>query len=532
FQDDDLDTLSWARDMPGWVLLDGLLTPRLPLINFRPVGAFYYHVMAVAFGLDFPKYLVPLQALHILNICLLWWLARKLGIGPLAAAAGAFFFGLNAVLFDAWWKPMYVYDVSCATLCLITLVLYTYDHWILSLAAFWLACKSKELAVLLPAVLVCYELWLGKKRWLRLLPFLGIALLFGLQGLILRPRRGTVYELRLGLEAQRTTLSFYASRLLFLPYAGALLLALPFAVRDRRLWFGFALTCLPMIPLLLLPGRLFPVYWYVPLTGVAIMLATIAQSRYRVAAAVFLLLWIPWDFVNFREERRTNQRRERQNQAYVSEIARFARLHPGQRHFVYDALPEEFHSWGVNGALNLIYRTSGIQAQYIDEPGAEQAVQRGEAALLHWYPVLARLAIVEYPKVSETLSYLRMNEQTPPAQLPSGWYRPDEDFRWTQPDATAVLLRPQNVHSFELEACVSPEQIRRHGVIELRVLLDARLLGRHEFTAPGCQTLRWAVPHGPAGMSNIEFHATPAFHPAGDPRVLGIAVKGCGFHSE
>ena len=97
---------------------------------------------------------------------------------------------------------------------------------------------------MLPAVLACYELWLGKKRWLRLLPFVAISLSWGLQALIRQPGRGTLYELQLGLTPQTETLRFYASRLLFLPYAGALLLLLPVLIRDRRLWFGFAATCL------------------------------------------------------------------------------------------------------------------------------------------------------------------------------------------------------------------------------------------------------------------------------------------------
>src|SRR5438270_9678162 len=80
FQDDDFDTLSWARVLPASAFLETLLTPRLHPDNFRPVGAFYYHALGNRFGLDFPKYLVPLNLLHLLNIWLLWLLARKLGL--------------------------------------------------------------------------------------------------------------------------------------------------------------------------------------------------------------------------------------------------------------------------------------------------------------------------------------------------------------------------------------------------------------------------------------------------------------------
>jgi len=374
FQDDDLDTLSWAQVTPARIFLVGLLNPVAAPANFRAVPAFYYHVIGASFGLDFPKYLIPLQAMHLLNICLLWLLLRKLGIGPLASSAGAFFFGLNAVVFDAWWKPMYVFDVLCCTFSLATLLLYACDRWILSLIAFWLAYKSKELAVMLPAVLVCYELWLGKRRWLRLLPFLAISLSWGLQALIRNPGRGTAYELRLGFAAQATTIRFYATRLSRPPYAVAILLLLPVLIRDRRLWFGFALTLLMLVPLLMLPGRLFAVYWYVPLPGLAIMLATMADGRYRLAAAIFLLLWTPWDFFKFRHEQRDNLRLEAQNRAYVTELARFAKLNPAQRLFVYDGTPENFHWWGITGTVVCVNRVSGVRALSIWDPGARAAI--------------------------------------------------------------------------------------------------------------------------------------------------------------
>jgi len=306
---------------------------------------------------------------------------------------------LNAVVFDAWWKPMYVFDVLCGTFSLATLLLYAYDRWILSLLVLWLAYKSKELAVMLPVVLVFYELWLGKKRWVRLLPFLAISLSWGLQGLIRNPGRGTPYELEFGLTTLVTTLSFYGSRLFFLPYAGTVLLVLPVLIRDRRLWFGLAVTCCMMAPLLILPGRLFAVYWYVPLIGAAIMVATIAEGRYRLAVATFLLLWTPWDFLQFRQQRRENLRLAAENRAFVTELVEFVRLNPSQRLFVTDGAPENFHLWGITGTVACVDRMSGIRVQGIDEPGAREAIQNGEAAWLHWHATPARLEIVQYPKI-------------------------------------------------------------------------------------------------------------------------------------
>jgi hypothetical protein len=487
-------------------------------------------VLETTVGLDFPKYVAVLHGIHFLNIWLLWLLARKLGIGPVGAAAGAFFFGFHAVLIDAWWKPMYVFDVLCATFSLLTVLSYAYDRWILSLISFWMAYKSKELAVMLPAVLACYELWFGQRRWKRLIPFFAVSLLFGIQAALLPVHRGTRYEMQLGPGALAATIGFYSSQLFLLPYAGLLLLALPFFIRDRRLWFGLAAMFLLMVPLLFLPGRLYAVYWYVPLVGAAVLLASLADGHYRWAVIVLLALWIPWDFVHFRELRRIDQRREQQNRAYVGAIEKFARLNPGERMFVYDTLPEEFHDWGVAGALRSVYRNPTITAQHIDQAGAQELIQRGDAAWLHWSRGLSRLDIVRYPRKRPLVPYLKMDASSPTTQLLDGWYVLEDDFRWTKPDAAAVLLKSPELHNFQVEACLLPEQIQKYRAVSLRVRLDAQPLGQHEFTLPGCQTVQWPAPPAPSGKVKIEFHVTPPQPaPKPDPRILGITMKGFGF---
>jgi hypothetical protein len=532
FQDDDLDTLSWARDTSGGEFLEYLITPRLSPSNFRPVGAFYYHALVNLCGLDFPKYVAVLHTLHLLNIWLLWLLARKLGIGPLGAAAGVFFFGFHAGLIDAWWKPMYVFDTLCFTFSLATILLYAYGRWILSLVSFWLAYKSKELAVMLPAVLACYELWFGQRSWKRLAPFVAVSLLFGSQAIMLPVHRGTRYEMLLGLGAQASTMRFYASQLFLLQYAGFALFALPFFVRDRRLWFGLASMCLLMIPLLLLPGRLYAVYWYVPLAGAALGLGSLADGHFRWAGLLLLILWVPWDFVHFRELRRINQRTEQQNRDYVGAIETFARLNPSQNLFVYDALPEGFHDWGVTGALRTVYRNTAIHAQHIDQPGSAELIQKGDAAWLHWSRGLRRLDIVRYPRDRALLPYLKMDVSFPPNQLLEGWYNPEDDFRWAKPVATALLFKPGNARHFEVLACITPEQVRRYQVVDLRVSVDAKPTGEHRFRAPGCETVAWPMTPGPGGKTTVEFHSTPPYQAPNDPRMLGISIKAFGFTTQ
>src|SRR5215472_596413 len=76
FQDDELDNISWAPHVAKADFLEGLVAPKFLRGNFRPTGHFYFHLAGTYFGLDFPKYLVPIHLLHLLNAWLIWLIAR------------------------------------------------------------------------------------------------------------------------------------------------------------------------------------------------------------------------------------------------------------------------------------------------------------------------------------------------------------------------------------------------------------------------------------------------------------------------
>jgi hypothetical protein len=142
FQDDELDTLAWAPRVPASSYLQGALTPRFFPNNFRPVGHFYFFAAGRLFDLNFPGYVAVLQFFHLFNVWLLWLLARRLGSPRPAALLACVFFAFHMALFEAFWKPMYVFDVLCGTFCLLALLFWAQRRWLLSFAAFWLAYKA------------------------------------------------------------------------------------------------------------------------------------------------------------------------------------------------------------------------------------------------------------------------------------------------------------------------------------------------------------------------------------------------------
>jgi hypothetical protein len=528
FQDDELNNISWTRDIAALDYAKAVLTPKFFNNNFRPVGHFYYRQMALWFGLDFPKYLPIMHLAHVLNIWLVWLLARRLGIGALAASLGTLFFVFDLAVFEVYWKPMYVFDLFCATFTLTSVLLYTHRRYVLSFLAFWLAYKSKELAVMIPVALACYEFWLAERRnWKPLIPFFAVSLSFGLQGVLMNPNVDNDYTFRFTVTALQTSLTYYASKILLIPYAGLALLAVPLLVHDRRVWFGCAMLCLFFVPLMFLPGRLFPAYCYLPLAGLSLMTAALADRKNLLpVVAIACAAWIPWNLLTIRKTWRETLATDNENRVYVSALADFARASKNTHTFVYDGAPAGLHAWGIEGALRFLYRRPpGLYS--IEDKEAAQALKLEDVALLNWNPATRTLAVLSSKMKTP---YVAMNLATPLWQFGGGWYSQEEGFRWMAPHASATLTRPGGAREFELIVNVSPEQIQQTGPIGVAVSLDGTEIGTRKLSANGVQTSRWPTPPSNPGQVRVDIDVTPEYRPSnGDTRRLGVAVVAFGF---
>ena len=95
FQDDEIASMAWTRWNPTTEFLKGALTP-VYKSYFRAIGFTYFHLTERFFGLDFPKYVAVLHAIHLFNVWLLWLFIRRLGSPPWAACVAVAFFALHA----------------------------------------------------------------------------------------------------------------------------------------------------------------------------------------------------------------------------------------------------------------------------------------------------------------------------------------------------------------------------------------------------------------------------------------------------
>jgi hypothetical protein len=532
FQDDELDNILATREVAPASWAYWFLTPRLSEQNFRPAGHIYFFAMNRLAGLNFPRWVEPLHVLHLVNVLLLWLFLRRLDINPWAAAAGAAFFALNVSAMEVYWKPMYAFDLLCATFSLATLWLYARGSWLAAIPAMWLAYKSKELAVVLPMGLLALEYWLGQRRWRRLLPFFAISFCFGLQAVLSPQPAGSPYAFVLTPAALGQTLQFYSSRLFLLPFAGLLLLALPFLIRDRRIWLGAVILSAFFAPLMFLPLRMHAAYTYVPLIGATIELAVLASLTPPIATLVFFAAWIPWNILQLRADRKTILTADDQVRTYAGALIEFTRQHPHSPVIALSSRPASFQEWGIRAALNYTKPNLQSPVQIVQEDAVPLLPPGTAVTFVNWDRAHNRVTFLSRDPSLPLASYIKMGPDTPFWQLAGGWYGLDDYFRWTGPRAQANLYWPPGATQFEVVVNVSPAIVKLNGYTGVALTIDGRNLGTRRFDRPGIQSIRWDIPARESPNGHIELNISPASHFPPDPRLLGAPIVSFGFTNE
>jgi hypothetical protein len=529
FQDDDLDNLSWTWQVSAADFAQGLLTPVFSRNNFRPVGHFFFHVMEPLSGLWFSPYVTVIQAIHLLNAALLWIVLRRFGFRLEATTAAILFFLFNPATFDAYWRPMYVFDLLCGTFCLLSFLAYSHRRLVLSFLFFWLAYKAKEVAIMLPVVLALYELWFGEKRWKALLPFFAVSLCFGLQALLANRQTHDAYTIQLTWSGILTTAQYYARS-----FHGSLWLLIPILIagillRDRRALFGLIGAIVLMSPLLMLPNRLFSVYLYVPLFCLTILVAAILDRSPPWLAAIFVLCWLPAGYLQLRQYRSTTLDVAQQNRVYVESLAKFVSTSPRTSVFIYDGAPGAMNPWGILGAIHYLTHNPSANAAPLDSPEGKAMLNESEFAVLGWDNSRRQLDITRRDPGAPYKPYIEIGRDLSIWQFGDGWYPRENAFRWAKPTANATLLRPAGARQFEINVNVSPVQIQAAGYLSVEVLVDGDSIGIHQFVQPGWQKVPFDVPPSSQAIAKIEFRSKPAYQPVNDPRTLGAAIGGFGF---
>ncbi len=525
FEDDDMEALGFASKAPPLGFARETFSIHFGELNTRSAGYFFYQALSRLAGVRFGPFVAALHAIHLAGVFCIWLLLRKLAFTPFAAGAGTLFYTFHAATFDAYWRPMYVYDVMCGVFCLLSLLCYAHRRWVLSFLFFWLGIRSKELAIMLPAVLLCYEFLIGDRRWKRLVPFLACSLYFGLIGAVLSPHAATeTYRFSVAPAEIWRTVSFYSSQILAAPWLGLAIPAAALFWEDRRYRLGAAAVCLLIFPMLFFPGRVASVYLYSALAGGAIGMAAVASRLPTPVVVGFFLLWLPLNYQQLRVKRHALLAATDVCREYFQTIQRFPGALPPNSVFYYDDTPEHMRPWGIRAALELVYR-SDVDLRPSDSPLAPDA---RPAALLSWEPLHRRFSTLVSGPGARPFPYLQMKRLMPIWQLTDGWLPLDGSARWTRSRVRVRLWRPAEARYLELIASAPPDTLKENGRVSIRVTTNGMELGRHDYTRPGSETVRWKLAPAPARVVDLEWTVDPPTGgEAGDQ--LGVAVIAVGF---
>jgi hypothetical protein len=441
FSDDDLDNLSWATvaGTPG--LLRDFVSLRFSENNTRATGALFYKVLGNSFGLEFGRYVPWLFGVHLLNCALLGWLAHRRGASEFGAWTAAVFWGFHAALLEAWWKPMYCFDLLCASFCLLTWHLFQSHRFWPALLTFLVAYRAKEVAVFLPFAMAFDG---GPRVWALAI----LSLNFSVQAMRANSGRDNDYTLRFRLDSLYTTIPYYAKHFFNYKWGALVLAPLAWFWRERQFWLGVLGSLIMLAPLLFLPKRLFSVYWYVPMIPLALGLAFVFAKAPRRLLLAGLACWLALNYAKLREKRNAELALAQENRAYVQQLTTFYALRPFPRQIFLEGRPPGLQPHGVQGALTLTTGQRDVRILNAELEEHRQLAANQDLMTLQWFRPTKTLSIVPHRYREAKLSDLDLTLPQSAWALRGGWTGWENEGRLAGASARLALYAPPDSARF------------------------------------------------------------------------------------
>ena len=172
--------------------------------QYPPLVMLMFSALYSLSGPDPSVYHLANLIFHVANAVLLFYLASRLNLGQIAATVAAVLFGAHPLHVEsvAWITELKDVQYTFFFLAgLLSYLRYRNDagrlrYYYLSLALFILSCLSKGMAVVFPVALLLTDYYLDgsipKRRWLEKIPFLAVALLWGILTLVTQESMGAV----------------------------------------------------------------------------------------------------------------------------------------------------------------------------------------------------------------------------------------------------------------------------------------------------------------------------------------------------
>lgn len=304
FTFDDLMNIDYYTSRP----IEAFYSNLIVFTSFhRPSGALLYLPLYYIFGMQSYYYYLTGVLLYYLNLVLLFVWVLRLTRNRLVTLITVTLVALHPSIHNVLYNFGAVFELLLMASILMVLLFYkafledreARIWYLLSLVSYLVALNSKETAVVIPVILLCYELLYGNPRtsfaqeiknsWKRLAPYFGVAIPYALVKIVgeesyWRNNPLYVYQpdwtfvsnlaeyLRFLVDREFQFSGFSAIPVLIACFAIALHL------RNRHMLFGLSFALLTLVPVLALP-RVWDLFLYVPLLGFSLYLSClIAES--------------------------------------------------------------------------------------------------------------------------------------------------------------------------------------------------------------------------------------------------------------
>ena len=360
--------------------------------------------------------------------------------------------------------------------------------------------RTKEIAILLPAVLLCYEVTLGRRNWKWLIPFFIPAVIYGFYGIQFNHQQPhSPYTMTSAPAALWRSISFYSSRMFGLPYAGLLLAVASRVTRDRRIQFALGAIVFEIGMYLLMPDRMLDVYLYLAMTSVAIVIATLAMYHRR-TVALLVLIWAVWQVTLTRKHAAVTIADAADRRAFAAAL----RAVPREPVYLYQDAPASFGYFGGEYAIRGIANPESVYR--LDD---EHLPVDRPLPLLTWD---SRRRILDQSIFSAS-DATHFDRSRPPDAWRGEWPVDYQGYRAINGLVLARVFRPQSATALEVEVCGAP------GLF-LQVALPEVELPKISFDSPGCTTRSFPIQPAPARLTTV------AFNVDGEDRVVGVGSFG------
>jgi hypothetical protein len=296
FNLDDFNNLYWTQDLTLANMLGLIIDPRLDY--FRPAGMFWYWLMGMSSQLDPVPFHSLGLALNWANVALLALLVLAITGRALAAVLTSVVWITSPSLIDTLWWFGSIFEIVFTGLYLgATLAFLHLRDWrlktVVVVVLYFLAIRTKEMAITLPVVLLLYEVIVQRRLLVdlrRRMAFYGILAAISADVSVIKVNSmagrdpSAPYFFNLTPQTLIDDAGWYAAHLFAVSsdhqmVALSILLALVVAAliaRDSVMVFGLTFAAVSIAPVIFLPNHVFAFFLYLPSIGIWLSVAQLA----------------------------------------------------------------------------------------------------------------------------------------------------------------------------------------------------------------------------------------------------------------